>query len=78
MQQWNADCRLNAENIIRQSVYSSEISLMFCRPSLISIFATIYIEIKTGVQFEGDLGEIVALGAEISPYIGLREKWESP
>ena len=32
----------------------------------------------TGVQFEGDLGEIHALGAEISPYIGLREKWESP
>ena len=29
----------------------------------------------TGVQFEGDLGEILALGAEISPYIGLREKW---
>ena len=31
-----------------------------------------------GAQFEGDLGEILALGAEISPYIGLREKWESP
>ena len=31
-----------------------------------------------GVQFEGDLGEILALGAEISPCIGLREKWESP
>ena len=30
-----------------------------------------------GAQFEGDLGEILALGAEISPYIGLREKWES-
>ena len=29
------------------------------------------------VQFEGDLGEIFALGAEISPYIGLRE-WKSP
>ena len=26
-----------------------------------------------GAQFEGDLGEILALGAEISPYIGLRE-----
>ena len=31
-----------------------------------------------GAQFEGDLGEILALGAEISHYIGLREKWESP
>ena len=31
----------------------------------------------TGVQFEGDLGKTVGLGAEISP-IGLREKWESP
>ena len=31
-----------------------------------------------GAQFEGDLGKILALGAEISPYIGLREKWESP
>ena len=36
------------------------------------------IEYMTGAQFEGDLGEILALGAEISPYIGLREKWESP
>ena len=32
----------------------------------------------TGAQFEGDLGEILALGAEILPYIGLREKWEFP
>ena len=31
-----------------------------------------------GAQFEGDLGEILALGAKISPCIGLREKWESP
>ena len=31
-----------------------------------------------GAQFEGDLGEVLALGAEISPCIGLREKWESP
>ena len=31
-----------------------------------------------GAQFEGDLGEILTLGAEISPYIGLREKLESP
>ena len=29
-------------------------------------------------QFEGDLGEILALVAKILPYIGLREKWESP
>ena len=35
-------------------------------------------KVKTGAQFEGDLGEILALGAEISPYIGLRDKWESP
>ena len=33
---------------------------------------------SAGAQFEGDLGKILALGAEISPYIGLREKWESP
>ena len=31
-----------------------------------------------GAQFVCDLGEILVLGAEISPYIGLREKWESP
>ena len=29
--------------------------------------------IKAGALFEGDLGEILALGAEILPYIGLRE-----
>ena len=29
-----------------------------------------------GAQFEGDLGEILVLGTEISPYIGLREKWD--
>ena len=34
--------------------------------------------VYSGVQFEGDLGEIVALGAKILPYIGLEEKWESP
>ena len=28
----------------------------------------------SGVQFEGDLGEILVLGAKISPYFGLREK----
>ena len=33
---------------------------------------------SAGAQFEGDLGEILALGAEISPYIGFREKWEFP
>ena len=31
-----------------------------------------------GAQFEGNLGEILALWAEISPNIGLREKWKSP
>ena len=35
-------------------------------------------KVDPGAQFEGDLGEILALGAEISPYFGLREKWESP
>ena len=30
-----------------------------------------------GGRLEGDLGEIVSLGAEISPYIGLKEKLES-
>ena len=34
--------------------------------------------ISTGAQFEGDLGKILVLAAEILPYIGLREKWESP
>ena len=34
--------------------------------------------LKAGVQFEGDLGKILALGAEILPYIDLGEKWESP
>ena len=29
------------------------------------------------VQFEGDLGEILALRSEMLLYIGLREKWES-
>ena len=33
---------------------------------------------NSGAQFEGDLGEILALGAEILPCIDLREKWESP
>ena len=33
---------------------------------------------EPGAQLEGNLGEILALGAEISPYIGVREKWESP
>ena len=28
--------------------------------------------------FEGDLGEILAIGPEILPFIGVREKWESP
>ena len=36
------------------------------------------LQYEAGAQFEGDLGEILALGAEISPYFGLREKWESP
>ena len=31
-----------------------------------------------GAQLEGNLGKILALGAKILPYIGLREKWESP
>ena len=34
-------------------------------------------ERNSGAQFEGDLGKILAIGAEISPYIGLGEKWES-
>ena len=38
----------------------------------------VYSIVHSGAQFEGDLGEILALGAEISPCIGLREKWESP
>ena len=31
---------------------------------------------NSGAQFEGDLGEIIGLGIEISPYFDLREKWE--
>ena len=43
------------------------------------IVANLYENVgNAGAQFEGDLGEILALGAEISPYIGLSEKWESP
>ena len=38
----------------------------------------IVVRITAGAQFEGDLGEILALGAKILPYIGLREKWEPP
>ena len=34
--------------------------------------------VKSGAHFDGDFGEILALGAEISPYVGLREKCESP
>ena len=33
---------------------------------------------SSGAQFEDGLGEILTQGAEISPCIGLREKWESP
>ena len=42
------------------------------------LLANISLSTDSGAQFEGDLGEILTLGAEISPYIGLREKWESP
>ena len=37
-----------------------------------------WLGVLPGVQFEGDLGKILTLGAEILPYIGLREKWDSP
>ena len=33
---------------------------------------------KTGNKLEGDWGEIVALGSEISPKKGPREKWSLP
>ena len=36
------------------------------------------LNISAGVKLGGDLGEIIALGSEISPLNGLREKWESP
>ena len=32
---------------------------------------------STWAQFEGDLDEMLTQGADILPYIGLREKWES-
>ena len=41
-----------------------------CGPTLLLV--------HSGAQFEGDLGDLLALGAKISPFIGLREKWESP
>ena len=50
------------------------IMLLICMTGI----SPVEFENGTGAQFEGDLGEILALGAEISPYIGLREKWESP
>ena len=59
--------------------------LLCCFPTLTSkrpkgrfVALSSYAIVIPGAQFEGDLGEILALGAEISPYIGLREKWESP
>ena len=39
---------------------------------------TLCVSNKSVVQFEGDFGEILALGAELSPYIGLSRGWESP
>ena len=33
---------------------------------------------RSGIKIVGDYGEIVALGAEILPYMGPSEKWESP
>ena len=33
---------------------------------------------RPGLSLGGNLDEKIALGAEISPQIGLREKWESP
>ena len=41
------------------------------------LFKSIYMY-HAGAQFEDYLGKILALGAKISPDIGLREKWESP
>ena len=51
------------------------------RPVFIDIFlgrAMSVSEQVAGIKLGGNLGEIVVLGAEISPLIGLREKWESP
>ena len=33
---------------------------------------------KARIKLGGDFGEIITIRAEISPLIGLREKWESP
>ena len=52
-------------------VYKVHVHVLYCFGSDQQVF-------YSGAQFEGDLGEILALWAEISPYIGLREKWESP
>ena len=45
---------------------------------LLVLYKVLFLLFLTGAQFEGDLGEILALGAEISPYIVLRKKLESP
>ena len=50
-----------------------KIVFVFC--SIDSTLA-VHTTVKAGAQFEGDLGEILAQGVEISPYIGLREKWK--
>ena len=60
-----------------ETITASDLKVGSCR-QLIEIMKVVSIEGQSGAQFEGNLGEILALGAEISPYIGLREKWESP
>ena len=54
----------------RQSVFAK-----FHAPMTLSKFTS---SLEPGAQFGGDLGEILTLGVDILPYIGLGEKWESP
>ena len=68
--------KFNAEKIIFDK-FTRFLSAL-CGGYTVSLACSQFLVYVSGAQFEGDLGEILALGAEISPYVGLREKWESP
>ena len=74
----NLDNRSHWLRIIIYGAFSGHVRLRSCIVSTFDSKRKWQVGAKSGAQFEGDLGEIFALGAEISPYIGLREKWESP
>ena len=60
------------------SKYCEGISAIWSQTSLSQNGLFIRLYYVAGVQLEGDLDEILALGAKILPFISLREKWESP